>query len=247
MPQPLPPKTELGAPAIQEVRSEHASAIARPDPNVDRVGPVSLNPALPVTPGMAHDVKTLLDRLPALEEKARAAAARRDEAIRALERQVSEKDNQSARLSALQPERAATASQLAAARRNLALARQTHEDYKVRRTAARGTAVHAWIEWGLFQLQEKKAAALLTGAESQSGQPAFLAAWRDVAAVSVQLGSDPLGVIAAFPVQAAARAESLDELRKDLADGREKFRLAFVTASTDLPALAQAYLTKGSP
>jgi hypothetical protein len=245
LPQPLPPKTERGTTVAQNGRAGNPAAIARPDSSLDRIGAVS--PALALPPALAPDVQSLVDRLPALEEKARDAAARRDDAIRALERQLSEQDSQSARLSALQPERATTASQLAAARRNLTIARQTHEDYAARRSAARGMAVHAWIEWGLFQLQEKKATALLASAEGQSGQPSFLEAWRVVAAASVQLGSDPINVIATFPAQAAARGESLDPLRKDLAEGREKFRLAFVTTSTDLPATAQPYLAKGAP
>jgi hypothetical protein len=192
------------------------------------------------------DLQLLIERLSALIEKARVAAARRDEGIRSLERQLTEKDLHSARLSALEPQRLAATNHLTVARRNLTIARQAHEDYAARRSSTRGMAVHAWIEWGLFQLQEKRAAALLAGGENKSAQPSLLQAWREVAEVSVQLGSDPLEVIAAFPAQAASRGENLDELRRDLAGGREKFRLSFVTTSVGLPATALPYL-EGSP
>jgi hypothetical protein len=247
LPQPLPPRPELALDPTLDAHPGNPLAIARPDSNQERVSPGAVRMAVPITAGLSSNVQPLLDRLPALEEKARSAAARRDEAIRTLESQRSEQDGQAARLSALQLERAAAASQLVAVKRNLIMARQTREEYGARRSTARATAVHAWIEWGLFQLQEKKAAALLVGAEGQSRAPSFMTAWHDLAAVSVQLGSDPLSVIAAYPAQVAARGETLDSLRQDLESVRDKFILSFVATSTDLPPAVLPYLTKGSP
>ena len=253
-----PPSSYRSMPRALEPKRQHednAAGTSKIDPlaadrskaSIDRVDSSSPNRAVRIGSDPVPDLQLLLERLSALGEKARSAAARRDEAIRSLERQLSEKDQQSARLSALQPERVNVTNHLTAARRNLTIARQTHEEYTARLATTRGTVVHAWIEWGLFQLQEKKAAALLAGAENKPGRPSFLEAWRDVAEVSVQLGSDPLDVIAAFPAKAAARGESLDELRRDLAGGREKFRLSLLTTDVGFPATAQPYVAKGSP
>jgi hypothetical protein len=173
--------------------------------------------------------------------------SRREEAIRALERQQSEKDSQSARLSALQSERATTATQLAAAKRNFTTARETHTDYTARLNTIRGTAVHAWIEWAFFQLQDKKAEALLDKADNRGDSNDFLPAWRDVAALSVQLGSDPLEVIAKFPSPAPGRAEEMEQLKRELANTREKFGLSFVATDSNLPTTALPFLQKGNP
>jgi hypothetical protein len=192
-------------------------------------------------------VQARLEQLPALGERARAAAARRDEAIRALEQRRSASDAQAARLAELQPQRTAALSHLGAATRNVTIARQTHAEYANRASNARATAVHAWIEWGIFNLLEKKAADLFAGGESRAADAAFLDAWRNVAALAVQLGADAPGVIARFPAAAAARGENLDDLQRDLAQVREKFGLGFAATGSDLPATALPYLSKGIP
>jgi chromosome segregation ATPase len=246
MPRALEPKRQRednasGAAKVDTLAADRSTA------TIERINSTAPDRAVRIGSDPDPDLQLLLERLSALGEKARTAAARRDEAIRSLERHLTEKDQQSARLSALQPERVTVTNHLTAARRNLTIARQTHEEYTARLATTRGAAVHSWIEWGLFQLQEKKAAALLAGAGNKPGESSFLEAWRDVAEVSVQLGSDPLDVIATFPAKAAARGESLDELRRDLAGGREKFRLSFLTTDVSLPATALPYVVKGSP
>jgi hypothetical protein len=246
IPVPLPPKTQRGASAVRDA----SPAIS---PGSTRAGSGDIHPSplplavVPLGARSRSDAQAKLEQLPGLWERARTAAVRRDEAIRSLEHRRSETDAQSARLSALQPQRTAVVSQLANVKRNLAIARQNHAEYSVRLSATRATAVHAWIEWGIFQLLEKKTVPLLAAFESRSAEAAFLEAWRDLATTAVQLGSDPLGVITRFPAAAAARGETLDELQQDLARVREKFGLGFVAATSGLPPTALPYLTKEAP
>ena len=113
---------------------------------------------------------------------------------------------------------------------------------------ARATTIYAWIEWGIFQRLDKKAEALLAGKAGKDSPTTstFLTDWREVAATAVELGSDPLSVIARLPAVMSARGESLDDLQQDLAGTREKFGLGFVAANAKLPAPAVPYLTKAS-
>jgi hypothetical protein len=247
IPAPLPPRTRLGA----NVNREELPANA-PVSTLDRRGlphaiavPIATRPS--VGSSSRADVQARIDQLPALWERARAAAARRDDAIRTLEHQRSAMDAQSTRLSALQPQRAAVANQLAAAKRNLAMARQAHTERADRLSTTRATAVHAWIEWGIFHLLEKKAASLLAGTERESAEAEFLDAWRDVADVAVRLGSDPLGVIIQLPVAPTVPRQDLDALRRNLAGMREKFGLGFARKNSDVPPTARPYFTEESP
>lgn len=150
-------------------------------------------------------------------------------------------------MSALQLQRAAVANELAAARRNLTMARQAYTDRAGRLSTTRATAVHAWIEWGIFHLQEKKASSLLAGTERESAEAGFMDAWRDIADVAVRLGSDPLGVIAQFPTSTTGRGENLDELRRDLAGVRERFGLGFARKNSDVPRTAWPYFAEERP
>jgi hypothetical protein len=244
LPTPLPPTARLAGYAVDDVSPARSPESGRMTSGQLDATPVSLAGApLLELPGRS-DVQARLEQLPALWERARAAAARRDDAIRSLDQQRSQTDAQSARLSVLEPQRTAAATQLAVARRNITLARQMNAEYSARLSAARATAVHAWIEWGIFDLLEKKAAGLLAHADARATEATFLDAWRDVAATAVQLGSDPLGVIAKFPTAVTTRGETLDDLRRALADVREKFGVGFAASISDLPPTALPYITK---
>jgi hypothetical protein len=190
-------------------------------------------------------VQAKLEQLPELLTRARTAAGRRDDAIRSLERRRTEKDDQSARLTALQPQRVATANQLATAKRNLTIARDTHAQYTARLNAARAAALHTWIEWGIFHLLDKRASQLLASGEAPSSpESPILESWKHIASTAVRLGSEPLAVIAEFPATMAARGESLDELQQDLARVREKFGVSVAASNSDLPSMATPYIVK---
>jgi hypothetical protein len=226
----------VGSPIPQRVR-----------PNAMNLTAVPIRAAPSLETRLHADVQARLDQLPALLERARTAAALRDEAIRSLAQRRSETDVQSARLSALQPQRDAAASRLGTARKNLERARQASIDHNAQRASFRTAAVHAWIEWGIFQWLEKRSAQLVTGGESRSTDPDFLEDWRAVAATSVQLGSDPLEVIARFPAEMAARGEEFEEIRQDLARVREKFGIGFVLTRSELGPGVQPYLMREGP
>ena len=247
MPRPMP--------TVKEDRgrtSGDAMPASLPRPSRDRpdiaVNRVASSPTSQIGARPPDDVQAKLAQLPDLVTRARAAAARRDAAIRSLERRRSETDDRSARLSALQPQRTSAANQLAASKRNLVIARDTHAQFTARLDAVRAGAVHAWIEWGIYQLLDRKASRLLGNSDvPPSPGSVALEDWKHIAATAVRLGSEPLAVLAEFPAALAARGESLAELQQDLARVREKFGVSFAASHADLPATALPYAGNERP
>jgi hypothetical protein len=226
LPAPLPP-------ALARAAASGASLAPVMDATDDLRAPSGLAPVLPPTTALAPTMTGDL---------ARAALARRSDALRTLERERSDLAAQSVRLSELESQRISAATQLAAARRNETAAVQAATEYSRRVTLARSAARYAWIEWSLFAALDRQAEALLTNPPADPPAPGLSRPWSDLAATAVRLGSDPIGTIAQWPTLPSTRAETLTAVRADLTRTRDTLGQGLSDTPAELPPDLQPYL-----
>lgn len=199
-------------------------------------------PASPFAGEASLDEKLRL--LESLEEPLRRASANLDGAFRGAVAWNAERDREASRLQDLQLEHVALEKEVAEGRRRLAEERDRAAGASRRLADARRKALCDWIEWGIGTVLDKRAEKLMEEAMENGVNLPLLLKIRDVNTAAVQLGSDTLSVIERFPESMAGNGESMAALQRELDGAKQRFGLAFLSASTDIPAPLLPYLTK---
>ena len=210
--------------------SNRANPIARFDPRHSESG-----------------VRTKLNEFAALYYRAYTAAAQRADAAHAGSAARDDGAASAGKLTALEREHAAIAPQLEAQQRRLAQAQQIAIEERSRLSGARQRALVAWIEAGIYEYLDRQAEAALTSLLARGPDTARLQSLRTVAVTAAQLSSDSSSVIARFPAELAARGESLDPVRRDLATLRTTLGFTFDAAAPDFPSALRSYLPEATP